>query len=153
MIRRPARIAGLAFERNPETDEGLDDVLRDAAATHPAALPLLQFALDELYKRRRGNLLRFSDYEALGGLEGALRQRAEEEFDGLPKPIQDALPTVLSALVRVGLEDDAIASRRAPRTRLSRAAGAIELANAFVAARLFVADRGDGEEATIGVAH
>jgi hypothetical protein len=79
MIRRPAHIAGLASEINRANEEGLDDVLRDAAARNPAALPLLQFALDELYKRRDGNMLRFSDYEALGGIEGALRQRAEED--------------------------------------------------------------------------
>jgi len=153
MIRRPALIAGLSFERNPETEEGLDDALRDAAAANPGALPLLQFALDELYKRRSGNLLRFADYQTLGGLEGALRQRAEEEFGRLPPAVQAALPAVLSALVRVGLEDDAVGARRSPRAQLAGATGALDLADAFVAARLFVADRSEGEGATIGVAH
>lgn len=153
MIRRPALIAGLSFERNPETEEGLDDVLRDAASANPAALPLLQFALDELYKRRHGNVLRFADYAALGGLEGALQRRAEEEFQHLPEAVQAALPAVLSALVRIGLEDDEIAARRTARSRLAGSPGAVELADAFVAARLFVADRSESDEATIGIAH
>ncbi|MBV9860392.1 MAG: AAA family ATPase [Alphaproteobacteria bacterium] len=153
MIRRPAQIAGLAFERRPDTEEGLDDVLRDDAAAHPTALPLLQFALDELYKRRSGPLLRFADYEALGGLEGALRQRAEEEYGSLPEPTRAALPSILSALVRVAIEDDAVAARRVPRAQLEVLPGAIDLADAFVAARLFVADRAESDGATIGVAH
>ena len=32
MIRRPALMAGLRFERRGDPEEGLDDVLRDAAA-------------------------------------------------------------------------------------------------------------------------
>jgi hypothetical protein len=153
MIRRPALVAGLSFERSAETEEGLDDVLRDAAAANPAALPLLQFALDELYKRREGNVLRFADYAALGGLEGALRRRAEEEYERLAEPARKALPAVLSGLVRIELEDDAVAARRVPRATLAAAAGALDLADAFVRARLFVADRSEGEGATVGVAH
>ncbi|MGH7095587.1 MAG: hypothetical protein ACREFB_18900, partial [Stellaceae bacterium] len=153
MIRRPALIAGLSFERNSETEEGLDDLLRDAASANPAALPLLQFALDELYKRRHGSILRFADYAALGGLEGALQRRAEEEFQRLPENIQAALPAVLSVLVRIGLEDDEIAARRTARARLAGTPGAVELADAFVAARLFVADRSETEGATIAIAH
>ena len=153
MIRRPAQLAGLSFERNLESDEGLDDALRDAAAANPAALPLLQFALDELYKRRQGNLLRFADYAALGGLEGALRLRAEEEYARLADTTRAALPAVLSGMVRIDLEDDVVAAHRVPRAVLEQSAGALELADAFVQARLFVADRSEGEGATIGVAH
>jgi eukaryotic-like serine/threonine-protein kinase len=44
-------MAGINFERRGDPEEGLDDVLRDAAAEHPAVLPLLEFTLDELWKR------------------------------------------------------------------------------------------------------
>jgi hypothetical protein len=153
MIRRPAQLAGLSLERNAETEEGLDDVLRDAAAANPAALPLLQFALDELYKRRQGNLLRFADYAALGGLEGALRQRAEEEYTRLPEPMRAALPAVLAGIVRIDLENDLVAARRVPHASLEGAQGAPDLADAFVRARLFIADRSENEGPTVGVAH
>jgi hypothetical protein len=45
----------------------------------------LEFALDQLWQRRteRGELT-FAPYEELGGLEGALGRRAEEEFRKLP---------------------------------------------------------------------
>ena len=41
MIRRPAMMAGLTFERRGDPEEGLDDVLRDAASGNPTVLPLL----------------------------------------------------------------------------------------------------------------
>lgn len=78
MIREPARIAGLSFERDPLTGAQLDDVLRDAALSQPEALPLLQFTLELLYERRSASgVLSFAAYEAIGRLEGALVQRAE----------------------------------------------------------------------------
>ena len=97
MIRRPAMMAGLTFERRGDPEEGLDDVLRDAASGNPTVLPLLQFTLDELWRRSAGSgVLRFSDYENLGGLHGALRLRADEVFAGLPAQVQASLPKVLA---------------------------------------------------------
>ena len=67
IIRRPAQAAGLKFELHSETKQGLDEALRDAASTDPQVLPLLEFALEELYKRQsvRGDgLLRWEDFLA-----------------------------------------------------------------------------------------
>ena len=93
MIRRPAMMAGITFERRGDPEEGLDDVLRDAASGNATVLPLLQFTLDELWRRSKGSgVLRFSDYEDLGGLQGALRLRADEVYSGLPAPVRASLP-------------------------------------------------------------
>ncbi|MCP3962290.1 MAG: ATP-binding protein [bacterium] len=72
MIRKPAVAAGLDFDHDPDLDMGLDDVLRDAAADSPEALPLLEFTLEQLYEARseRG-VLTFEAYRHLGGVEGA----------------------------------------------------------------------------------
>ncbi len=53
MVRRPAQAAGLRFEVDEAAGEGLDDVIVKAAAADPGALPLLSFALDQLWQRRR----------------------------------------------------------------------------------------------------
>ncbi len=155
MIRRPAQMAGLLFERRPEADEGLDDVLRDAATADPAALPLLQFALEQLWDRRDGALLRFADFEALGGLDGAVSSRAEEVFAALPAGAQAALPRVMSALVRVDMTEDTsrVTQRRAERAALDQVAGGAALIDAFIAARLFVTDSTQDGTATVGVVH
>ena len=52
MIRMPALAAGLHFGIDPETKAQLDDILCEATAANPDALPLLQYTLQELYLQR-----------------------------------------------------------------------------------------------------
>ena len=74
MVRLPARAAGLSFEQDPASLRRLDDVLVDAAARCPDALPLLQYALQQLYTERDAHgQLGFAAYRALGGGEGGWR--------------------------------------------------------------------------------
>jgi hypothetical protein len=155
MIRRPALMAGLAFERRGDPEEGLDEVLRDAASGNPTALPLLEFTLDELWRRSEGSgTLRFSDYESLGGLQGALKIRAEEEFARLPGPIQATLPKVLAALVHTDPTDERlILQNRAPLAQFSGSPECKALIDAFVSAHLFVGDRSADGTPVIGLAH
>ena len=50
----------------------------------PGSLPLLQFALMELWQRREGRRLTVAAYKAIGGLQGALKNRADDvlgQFD------------------------------------------------------------------------
>lgn len=155
MIRRPAAMAGLRFERRSDSDEGLDDVLRDAASGNPTVLPLLEFTLDELWRRSAGSgVLRFHDYENLGGLQGALRIRADEEFTRLPLPVQTSLAKVLAALVHTDPTDERlILQNRASLAQFSNSLECKALIDAFVSARLFVADQGSDGTPVIGLAH
>ena len=50
------------------------------AIGQPSPLPLLQYALSELFDRREGNVLTTEAYDAIGGLSGALASRAEAIF-------------------------------------------------------------------------
>ena len=54
-------------------------VTRIAAETmsQPSPLPMLQYALTELFERRKGSTMTVEAYEAIGGLTGALSVRAE----------------------------------------------------------------------------
>lgn len=155
MIRRPAQMAGLRFERRGDGDAALDDLLCEAAAGDRGALPLLQFALEQLYERSAGRLLRFADYDAMGGLEGAVGKRAEAEFARLVPEARAALPLVLSALVRVDPTVDAgqVAQRRARRAGIDTLPGAAALVDAFVAARLFVVDADADGQTVVSLAH
>ncbi len=154
IIRLPAQAAGLRFEVRDTTAERLDDVIRDAAAKNPGALPLLQFLLEELYERRsREDVLTFAAYESLGGVEGALARRAESVLDGVSPAARDALPQVLRELVTFGGDDASKALRRvAPRSAFE-SPGAIELVDALVAARLLVASSGADGEPEVSLAH
>ncbi len=155
MIRKPAVAAGLAFDHDPEADMGLDDVLRDAAASSPEALPLLEFTLEQLYQARDAKgVLTFEAYHRLGGVEGALAQRAEEVFDRLAPEVQAVLPRVLRGLVQVSQTEDAAVSRkRADYDTLCANPLARALIDAFVDARLLVTELGAGDRRTVAVGH
>lgn len=73
-IVEPSRRQGVWF------DSGLVARIAAEAAGQPAPLPLLQYALGELFERRDGNLLTAEAYDAIGGLSGALASRAETVF-------------------------------------------------------------------------
>ena len=68
-IERPALLAGGEFE------PGLVEMLLWEVAGQPGALPLLQFALFELWQRRKGRRLTVANYTAIGGLQGRWRAR------------------------------------------------------------------------------
>ncbi len=52
MIVEPARMAGLQFERDERTGKTLDQAILEDAARDTSALPLVQYALAELYDQR-----------------------------------------------------------------------------------------------------
>jgi WD40 repeat protein len=156
IIRQPAREAGLRFEVDRVGGVALDDRLLQAAGQAAAGLPLLEFTLDQLWQRRteRGQLT-FAAYEELGGLEGALGRRAEEEFTKLPTEVQLALPDVLRALATAGQGRRAIVTARpALLSSFPLNSPRRHLVEAFLSpqARLLVAD-GDDEGSRVRVAH
>ncbi|WP_022971613.1 winged helix-turn-helix domain-containing protein, partial [Xanthomonas maliensis] len=153
IIRVPVAMAGLQFEEDAASGTRLDDVLRDATARQPDALPLLQHLLHALYLRRDdGGLLSFAAYHALGGLEGALARHAEATFAALPPPAQQALGEVLAHLSVIHPDSAAVTARWVAWSALPSAGPARRLAEAFVQARLFVGTLIAGE-AGFALAH
>ena len=178
MIRQPALAAGLRFEKDPQTQEGLDEVLADQVKTEPRLLPLLEFALDELYKQRTTEgLLSFEAYRVHldGSIVRALAKRADATLEGLPEPSRDAFRSVMRRLATTvddtaagsakGPQLDVIAKgsigpafqrQRVPYDQLTAyPPGAKALVDAFVAARLLVVETGkaDEQKAEVTVAH
>jgi eukaryotic-like serine/threonine-protein kinase len=152
IIRLPAMLAGLTFEEDAQTLSRLDDVLRDAAAEHPDALPLLQHTLQALYERKtEAGELRFSAYRDIGGLEGALAHRAEEVFAELPADAKARLDAILAQLIVIQPDSDSISARWVRWSSLQDDA-ARKLAETFIRARLFVGELRDGRPG-FGVAH
>ena len=154
MIQKPAQAAGLSFEVHLETGLGLDAVLAEDAAAAPGALPLLSFTLDEIYKqaKTRGEaVLTYGSYEGLGGLQGAIANRADEIMAGLHTAAQATLPRVLRSLTTIGgATDQTSFARPVPLTNFADGSPARELIDTFVAARLLVAG---GAPPTVRLAH
>lgn len=154
IIRLPAAAAGLRFESRAHTAERLDDTIRDAAASNAAALPLLEFLLEELYKRRSAdNVLTFRAYDELGGVAGALAQRAEEVLAAVGAEARETLPLVLRELVSLSTEDDTTPLRAVAPLAAFDSPAARELVQALLEARLFVSHLDDLGRPVVSVAH
>ena len=108
---RPAERVGVNFE------PGLVASIVGDVHYQPGALPLLQYALTELFERRQGRLLTHEAYHAIGGTVGALAKRAEQIYAELTEQGQEAARQMFLRLVTLGegIEDT---RRRAPRSEL-----------------------------------
>lgn len=111
-IARPARDVGLEFE------VGLIPAIVQDVAGQPGGLPLLQYVLTELVDDRKGRMLTMQDYEATGGVLGALGRRAEEIYAGLNARGQRAARDLFLRLVSVG-DDGDDTRRRIRRSELA----------------------------------
>ncbi len=156
MIRLPAEAAGLRFEAGAGTTPGLDAVLLEATSGDPAALPLLEFALDELYRHdvegAGGSMLTFAGYRALGGLAGAIAGRAELVCRDFAVTAPDALAETLAALVTVAEDSDLATARTVARAEVATTPERAQLLEALIRGRLVVAG-GDDDGATLRLVH
>jgi len=141
----PAERVGVRFE--PQlVPRIVDDVV-----SRPGALPLLQFALTELYERRHGATVTTDAYEALGGIGGALARRAEELFAATPVERQGDVHRLFTQLVTTGDDADDL-RRRATLEELADVDPAV--VEAYRASRLIVTDHHPvTREPTVEVAH
>jgi WD40 repeat protein len=132
-IEEPAKVAGLVLEPGVTST-----ILRDVAR-RPGALPLLSHALYELWRRRVGSALTLGSYHASGGVEGAVAQRGEATYLGLPAEERPVARRVLLRLTQPG-DGTPDTRRRVPRSELAPVSDsdrAVDRAvEAFAAARL-----------------
>jgi tetratricopeptide (TPR) repeat protein len=151
VIWRPANVAGLTFGSAPG-GKGLDEALREEAyRDHENALPLLQFTLHELYRRRSGRELSYAVYEELGGLSGAVATIASQAMKRASRGAAPTAKRLFRSLVSV--DDSGNAMRRyAARSEIAQDPAQEQLVDALVNARLCVSDRRDGH-AAVALAH
>jgi hypothetical protein len=144
----------VVIEKNTKKGR-LDERIRDDALRESVGLPLLDYALDELFRAGSSDgILSHAEYEALGGVEGALRKRAEDTFAQLQPWQREALNSVLRQIARLGSGDDETLTRRVANYDLATAPpGAKGLVDAFIAARLLIADRDNSATRILTVAH
>jgi WD40 repeat protein len=152
-IEKPATAAVLHFEPSRLVETLIDDI-----ALVPAPLPILSFALSELYRAcwarwqagERDRALREADYHAMGGIAGALIQRATAIFGVLVAEDPAFATTVRNLFTRmVAVGATELARRRVPYEELVFADPAenrrvTEVLDRFSAARLIARSRDDG---------
>ncbi len=138
-------------------EEGLEARIAADVADEPGALPLLQYTLTELFDRRVGPTLTLDGYRAVGGVRGALGQRAEELYAGMDPDAQAAARQLFLRLVALG-EGTGDTRRRVLRSELTAIGGqrrGIEaVLDTFGAQRLLSFDRDPiTRSPTVEVAH
>ena len=144
-IEKPANKVGLTFE------PGLVERLLDDVGQEPGNLPLLEFALTNLWERRQGGQLLHQAYDDMGRVQGAVAQQAEELYQKLVPLEQQAAVRVFLELVQTG-ENTEDTRRRAALQEMGEETR--DLVKKLADARLVVTGRDEatGQE-TVEVAH
>jgi conflict system STAND superfamily ATPase len=149
MIRKPAELAGLRFERHSDTRVPLDSLILEEAADDPASLPLLEFTLDELWRRRTAEgLISYDAYERLGGLSGGIARRAEEVVRELEKNKEDiagSIDAVLENLITISSLNAEATAATARYSEVANTAERTRIVDCLIAERLVITDVRPGE--------
>lgn len=112
-VAGPAQHAGLRLET------GLISKIIQDTGNQPGALPLLQYALSELFDKREGRTLTVKAYREIGGVLGALGRGAESIYASLDEAGQSAARQLFLRLVTLG-EGTEDTRRRVLREELDR---------------------------------
>lgn len=147
IIVEPARSGG--YDVQPELVNLLLGELQppgSEAAHDIGALPLLSHALLETWRRAGRNILTVADYQAAGGIGGAVEQRAEQLYRLLSEHHRHSARRLFLRLVNVG--DQTYTRRRVRRSELLFDDATDETIEQFAQGRLLTV-----EEQTVSLSH
>ena len=147
MIEKPARATGYEFE------PGLVDEILQDAAQEPGSLPLVAYALKQLFERPRGQTFTRDAYREIKGIAGAIGTQADQVMDKLDEQGRGAFDRAFAELVH--LERDRPPTRkRAILGGFTTDKAANQLIDALAGPDCRILVRGGGgREATVEVAH
>ncbi len=112
VIEGPASIAEVKFE-NGANGSLVEKILSDLRI-RPDILPLLEFVLDELYKKRdtEKNLITFASYEQIGEIGGAIASAADAAIENLTCADPSALARVFRGLIHASSSSQILETAR-----------------------------------------
>ena len=147
MIEKPAEATGCTFE------PGLVERILQDTGQEPGNLALVEYALKQLFERRKGRVFTVEAYEAIGGVVGAIAMKANEVLSGLAEEVRGSFDCVFAELVHVE-RDRPPTRRRATLSTVSLNGAVLKLIDALAGqeCRVLVTS-GSGQEATVEVAH
>lgn len=147
ILLEPLRERGYTLD-----DPALGDTIVEALRAEPAALPLLQVVGQRLWERRdqTARLLRRADYDAMGGVGGAIARYADDALAGL-----DDSGLALARAVLLLLITPEGSRRAAERSALVAELGpeADALVERLIGARVLIVRRADEGRTVVELAH
>ena len=95
-IEKPAQLLGVTIET------GLAERIIRAVSAEPGDLPLLEFALTQLWTKQHKGQLTHNDYDEIGGVEAALARYADSAYDKLNFEEKERAQRIFIQLVHPG---------------------------------------------------
>ncbi len=143
-IEKPAARQGVGFEA------GLVERFLDDVGDEPGNLPLLEFALENLWEQQRGGQLTHVGYEQIGRVQGALAAYADEVYAGLSDPEKEQARRGYVQLVKPGAGTE---DTRRVATRREVGEENWLLITQLATARLLVTNQDEDGQETVEVVH
>ncbi|MEH1845408.1 MAG: caspase family protein [Nostoc sp.] len=156
-IASPANLQGYQLERGL-----LGTIQQEVVGQEKGCLPLLQFALTELWEQRdkQTHQLTIAKFNELGGVIGALNRHAENLYASFTKQQQPWVKRIFLKLVRTGAEEKDTRQRQPKQELLSLAGENLDeqpainqVIEKLIQGRLIVTDTEAREEVWIDLAH
>jgi len=147
MILKPAQCAGLSLS------EKLIRRLTGEAGHELGSLPLLAFALQQLFDKRKGMELTKQAYDDMGGLVGAIGLQVDEVMAELGEEVRGAFDTVFSALVHLERSRPPT-KKRVPLTVFNADKASTQLIDALTGSECrILVKSGNEQDTVVEVAH
>lgn len=99
-------IAQPAAQMQVTLEQGLTERLIEATWGHAGRLPLLEFALTQLWDQQQSGQLTHAAYDAIGRVEEALANHAEKVYAQLDTSDQQQMRRIFVQLVELGVSND-----------------------------------------------
>lgn len=150
-VARPAEATGPS-RFAPET---VDRIIADAADTTDrvpgTVLPLIEFTATALWEGAKSARITLEDYHKIGGIQGALVNRADSAVAELDSRDRELLPWLLTQLVQVGTEPGRDTRSTVPRSELDDQGW--RLVQHLAGTRLVVIQEADDGAQTVRLVH
>ena len=147
VIEKPAKNLGVTFEA------GLVERILNDVEDEPGNLPLLEFALTELWKKRTGKQLTHAIYQDIDQVKGALAKYAEDRFLELKNNEQKQARQILILLVHIG-EENNYTKKRINQSHISEKNWNLVIRkNGLADSRLVVTSCDHAEQKTLELVH
>ena len=137
VIEKPAQLRGVWLE------SGLTERILEAVEKEPGNLPLLEFSLTLLWAKQQDGQLTHQAYEEIGGVEKALAEYAERQYESLSYKDRKRAEQVFIQLVRPG---DGTEDTRRLATRDEVGQDNWDLITRLASARLMVTNKNEKTE-------
>lgn len=153
IVEEPARKVNKRWARDEKGINLSKKIIEDA--THLQSLPLIEFALSELYKEcAETDEMTFEAYDRIGCLKGAVVQYADHFFSSLSPQEQEAFRSILGSVITVSNDGGIFFVRKTSvRSNIEKTVEQKTVIQKLIDAHLFVSGKDSSGNPTISFVH